>query len=167
MRKQIIPLNSELGLSGDYNAPSAWGDVISDGVDDDTLEHLFWLEDSVPESMQPLNYNKEKREPYVWRQWLKEREKPSGLMMLALNPYMLLMLTSVFDKQNELPDNRGELFKEFVDTLMERENVPEDEQTPMINGLAQVAYEMQIQRQNLPSPSEAVGRGQGVRAITH
>jgi hypothetical protein len=31
-----------------------------------------------------------------WKSWIKERESPSSMMVLARNPYMLLMLTSVF-----------------------------------------------------------------------
>ncbi len=62
-----------------------------------------------------------------WDVWLYEREKPSGLMILARNPYMLLMLTSVYAEEGKLPDNRGQLFGTFVETLLERELVPQVE----------------------------------------
>jgi formylglycine-generating enzyme required for sulfatase activity len=104
-------------------------------------EATFWIADVLPDG---ISWGYSWRDD--WGNWLKEREQPSGLMVLARNPYMLLMLTSVYAKHGELPDNRGELFKEFVETLLERENVPDDEQDPLVHGLAQVAYAMQIRR---------------------
>jgi len=118
-------------------------EAVGDKLDDP--ETTFWIADVLPDGIL-WGYSWRENDNTYWNNWLKERENPSGLMVLARNPYMLLMLTSVFAKQNELPDNRGELFKEFVETLMEREAVPEDEQEPLVNGLAQVAYAMQLQR---------------------
>ncbi len=113
------------------------------------LDQVFWVEKDLPSDLAIVvlttGSTVNRDHDFFWR-WVKIRDNPSGLMVLAHNPYMLLMLTSVFAKQGELPDNRGELFKEFVETLMERENVPEDEQEPLVNSLAQVAYEMQLQR---------------------
>jgi formylglycine-generating enzyme required for sulfatase activity len=106
-------------------------------------ERVFWLEPQLPAGTYWGWWGDDNRH---WENWLKIREAPSSLMVLARNPYMLLMLTSVFAEQGELPENRGELFGLFVETLLKRERIPEDEQTPLTDGLAKVAYEMQIRR---------------------
>ncbi|MDX2029106.1 MAG: SUMF1/EgtB/PvdO family nonheme iron enzyme [Blastocatellia bacterium] len=109
-------------------------------------EPIFWLADHLPEGLK-WTYDWDTENKYSrWGDWLRVREEPSSLMVLARNPYMLLMLTSVFAEQNELPENRGELFRLFVETLLKRERIPEDEQAPLTDGLAAVAYEMQIRR---------------------
>lgn len=105
-------------------------------------EQVFWLEPQLPDGF-CWGY-----ENYRWQPWLKLRETPSSLMVLARNPYMLLMLTSVYAEQGELPENRGELFQLFVNTLLNRERIPAEEQASLTEGLARVAYEMQIRRAN-------------------
>ncbi|RMG71792.1 MAG: TIR domain-containing protein [Chloroflexi bacterium] len=107
-------------------------------------ERVFWTAAQLPEGI-TWDYWHNNDNTY-WHKWLNEREKPSGLMVLARNPYMLLMLTSVYAVEGKLPDNRGQLFAKFVETLLEREGVPDDEHTPLTDGLAKVAYEMQIRR---------------------
>jgi|GEM_PF-2886294 len=99
-------------------------------------EHTFWLANKLPDKLWSR----------YWFEWLREREHPSGLMVLARNPYMLLMLTSVFAKQGELPENRGALFHSFVETLLEREGIQSDEKAELIQGLSDVAFTMQIRR---------------------
>ncbi|MFN0112015.1 MAG: SUMF1/EgtB/PvdO family nonheme iron enzyme [Blastocatellia bacterium] len=81
------------------------------------------------------------------RIWQEKVRGKHSLMELARNPYMLLMLTSVYAEQGTLPENRGGLFELFVETLLKRERIPADEQTPLTDGLAKVAYEMQIRRE--------------------
>jgi formylglycine-generating enzyme required for sulfatase activity len=104
---------------------------------------LFWTAQDIPKE-DPHVYGITSREQdRVWRE--KVRGKHT-LMVLASNPYMLLMLTSVYAEQGELPENRGELFQLFVGTLLKRERIPENEQTPLTEKLARVAYEMQIRR---------------------
>ncbi len=103
-------------------------------------EQVFWLESQLPAGTSWGFWS--------WQDWLKLREAPSSLMVLARNPYMLLMLTSVFAEQGKLPENRGDLFRLFVEKLLKRENereaIPAEEQTELIELLAKVAYEMQI-----------------------
>ncbi len=110
-------------------------------------EAIFWLSDHLPNDLK-WTYDWDTENEYGhWPKWIKLREEPSSLMVLARNPYILLMLTSVFaEQQGELPENRGELFRLFVETLLKREKVPEDEQTSLTDGLAKIAYEMQIRR---------------------
>jgi formylglycine-generating enzyme required for sulfatase activity len=123
-------------------------DYYKDFVEKVGQEHegIFWLADQLPSQIKwTYDWDNENKYGY-WQNWLKEREKPSGLMVLARNPYMLLMLTSVYADEGELPDNRGQLFAKFVETLLEREEIPLAEQNPLVEGLAKVAYEMQIRR---------------------
>jgi formylglycine-generating enzyme required for sulfatase activity len=109
-------------------------------------ERVFWLSDHLPENLKwTYDWDTDNKYGY-WNDWIKLRETPSSLMVLSRNPYMLLMLTSVYAEQGELPENRGELFRLFVETLLKRERIPEDEQAPLAAELARIAYEMQIQR---------------------
>jgi len=114
----------------------------------DEPERVFWLEKQLPEGIN-WGYRWRDNGNTYWQNWLKEREKPSGLMVLARNPYMLLMLTSVYADEGQLPDNRGQLFAKFVDTLIEREEKNEvltaAEGEALIKGLLGVAYKMQMQ----------------------
>ncbi|MBS1790904.1 MAG: SUMF1/EgtB/PvdO family nonheme iron enzyme [Acidobacteria bacterium] len=107
-------------------------------------EQTFWLADQLPNHVRWGDRN------WRWERWLKFREAASSLMVLARNPYMLLMLTSVFAEQGKLPDNRGDLFQLFVEKLLrresEREPIPAPEQDELIERLAKLAYEMQIRR---------------------
>lgn len=115
-------------------------------------ERLFWLADTLPDRLEWDYKNK------TWKQWQRERDNPSGLMLLAHNPYMLRMLAEVYmDRDGDLPPNRGELFKSFVEQLLIREGIAwRDEYSQLaflsaegealLVGLAQLAYTMQIQR---------------------
>lgn len=104
---------------------------------------LFWTAQDIPKD-EPNVYGRTSGEQdRVWREKVRGTHT---LMELASNPYMLLMLTSVYAEQGELPENRGELFQLFVGTLLKRERIPENEQTPLTENLARVAYEMQIRR---------------------
>ena len=104
---------------------------------------LFWNAPDIPKE-NPDVYNKTTGEHD--RIWLEKVRGKHSLMELARNPYMLLMLTSVYAEQGTLPENRGGLFELFVQTLLKREGIPSYEQTFLTNGLAKVAYEMQIRR---------------------
>jgi len=79
----------------------------------------------------------------IWRGKARGRH---SLTELARNPYMLLMLARVYADLGELPENRGELFRLFVETLLKRERVPDGEHAPLTEGLAKVAYVRQIRR---------------------
>ncbi len=111
-------------------------------------ERVFWVEAQLPDGLR-WGWSEDKDSNWYWERWLSLRETPSSLMLLACNPYMLWMLTRVFDKRGELPVNRGALFREFVAELLARESEHEeisaDDQTLLIGKLAEVAYAMQIQ----------------------
>lgn len=108
-------------------------------------DRVFWLEARLADGIFWGWWEEDNRK---WEEWVRLREAPSSLMVLARNPYMLLMLASVFAEQNELPENRGELFKLFVQTLLSREKILEDEQQALTRGLEAVAFEMQTRRSN-------------------
>ncbi len=115
-------------------------------------ERVFWTADQLPAGLQWGYEWREQKEKdnSLWRQWLELRETPSSLMVLARNPYMLLMLVSVYKSKNQLPENRGELFKWFVDELLNREHrreaIPAATRQRLIEQLARVAFEMQTRR---------------------
>ncbi|MFN0087331.1 MAG: TIR domain-containing protein, partial [Blastocatellia bacterium] len=109
-------------------------------------DRIFWIVDQLPEAAKDAGWGWTREADWGWRNWIRDREKPSSLMVLARNPYMLLMLTSVYADLGELPENRGELFRLFVETLLNRERIPESEHAPLTEGLAKVAYAMQIRR---------------------
>ena len=116
-------------------------------------ERVFWTATQLPQGLhwgyEWRDQSQEKDNSY-WQQWLKLRETPASLMVLARNPYMLLMLVSVYARDQQLPANRGGLFRRFVRELIEREHrreaIPADEQKRLSEKLALVAYEMQINR---------------------
>src|SRR5262249_39670167 len=76
---------------------------------------LFWTAPDIPRENPNVYGVTSAEHDRIWRE--KVRDKHS-LMELARNPYMLLMLTSVYAERNELPENRGELFRLFVETLL-------------------------------------------------
>jgi formylglycine-generating enzyme required for sulfatase activity len=112
-------------------------------------ERVFWVETQLPAGIQWGYEWRGENDNSRWRGWLELRETPSSLMLLARNPYMLWMLTRVYDKRGELPQNRGALFHEFVAELLERESEREaisaTERTALLERLASVAYTMQSQ----------------------
>nr|MDQ3011319.1 TIR domain-containing protein [Acidobacteriota bacterium] len=102
----------------------------------------------------------------VWREKVRGQH---SLLKLASNPYMLLMLASVYAKQQDLPKNRGDLFRLFVEELLKRESKREeivpDEKAELLEGLAKIAYRMQVHRADDPDgeastalPKEEAGR---------
>ncbi|MBE2272227.1 MAG: TIR domain-containing protein, partial [Anaerolinea sp.] len=117
---------------------------------------LFWLADALPHGMQWGKSRWSKNG--LWESWRRERDNPSGLMLLARNPYMLRMLAEVYvDRDGDLPPNRGDLFRSFVERLLIREGIAQrDEHTrqvilsmeaaQLLDALAQLAYTMQIHR---------------------
>ena len=95
--------------------------------------------------------------------WLRIRDDPANLLQLARNPYMLFMLCEVYTELGDLPPNRGELFAEFVETLLVRERIARRdlparhatlsaEATVLLQHLEEIALRMQMRR-----PAEAEG----------
>jgi formylglycine-generating enzyme required for sulfatase activity len=108
-----------------------------------TWQHL-WVEGQPP---QPDNWWVPYRLRDVWYD-LRRGELPP-LLALSVNPYMLVMLAQVYvTQQGALPQNRGELFAAFVDTLLEREKKRNNPARwpgtqPLHNALSALAFAMQ------------------------
>ncbi len=80
----------------------------------------FWSLQNVPKEKPKVHAITSAANDDLWR---KHVHNPASLMRLAANPYMLFMLTQVFDARGSLPANRGELFAEFVNLLLIRERL--------------------------------------------
>jgi formylglycine-generating enzyme required for sulfatase activity len=109
-------------------------------------DRTFWLDPQLPDGIPDATRGWSKEYDWHWQRWIGERERPSSLMVLARNPFMLWMLTGVYADLEALPDNRGELFQLFAKILLKRERIADDEQTALMDGLAAVAYTMQARR---------------------
>ena len=93
------------------------------------------------------------REDELWRSLIPVAKNPRSLARLAANPFMLAMLFLVWEKKGELPRNRGDLFGQFVNSLLIRERLmvrdgkngwrltPDGER--LLSGLAALAWRMQ------------------------
>ncbi|MCP4428766.1 MAG: SUMF1/EgtB/PvdO family nonheme iron enzyme, partial [Chloroflexi bacterium] len=79
----------------------------------------FWLADTLPDGV-AWGYSWDN---HHWNEWLKQRAHPASLLLLATNPYMLFMLLDVYQTYGRLPANRGQLFDQFVETLLVREGL--------------------------------------------
>lgn len=118
--------------------------------------HTFWLAGQLPEG---VTWGWGTDANSRWKRWLQNRAHPASLLLLATNPYMLTMLLDVYLAQNHtLPANRGQLFDQFVDTLLARERLAGAERESLVAGLTALAYQMQQQRQEgaltvLPLPA--------------
>ncbi|MGE0882976.1 MAG: SUMF1/EgtB/PvdO family nonheme iron enzyme [Blastocatellales bacterium] len=119
-------------------------------------EDVFWLADTLPANLK-WTYDWDKKNEYShWPGWVTHRNTPSGLLLLATNPFMLKMLASVYaSRKDTLPQNRGKLFQNFVENLLDRERefqeISDAEQKELIAGLAEIAFEMQ----NTPATQNA------------
>ncbi len=56
-----------------------------------------------------------------YREWWAMRRDKRRMLHLCRNPYMTKMVCDLYANDRELPQNRGGLFKRFVDTLLERD----------------------------------------------
>jgi formylglycine-generating enzyme required for sulfatase activity len=108
------------------------------------MDNVFWCDQELTKGMTWGWFGGDNR---YWDQWIRDREHPSSLMVLAKNPFMLMMLYSVYDaEKGALPENRGQLFEVFAETLFEREKVAAEDLPQLRTGIARVAFEMQTRR---------------------
>lgn len=78
-------------------------------------EYDFWLAKDEPTGLtSPWFY-------WYWAYWLKIRDSPRSYLGIARNPFMLYMISQVFASNHDLPINRGQLFRLFVDVLIAKE----------------------------------------------
>jgi formylglycine-generating enzyme required for sulfatase activity/energy-coupling factor transporter ATP-binding protein EcfA2 len=77
------------------------------------------------------------------RHAMRTGEKSRQLLVLARNPYMLFMITQVYDEKGELPPNRGKLFDTFTSILLlGREKLPQSAADALRDRLAAFAFAM-------------------------
>ena len=119
-------------------------------------EDVFWLADTLPANLKWTYHWDTENKHSRWPDWVTHRNTPSGLLLLATNPFMLKMLASVYaSRKDSLPQNRGKLFQNFVENLLDRERefqeISDAEQKELIAGLAEIAFEMQ----NTPATQNA------------
>lgn len=118
-------------------------------------QQVFWCENTLPTGLNwpdrntPWYFQGVKEDNRRWQDWVVERDAPDTLLQLVRSPYMLSMLIEVYVEAGELPRNRGEVFRQFVDVLIQRECTQgilcEDESQLLLTGLQRLAFDMQTQ----------------------
>ncbi|MFZ4629860.1 MAG: SUMF1/EgtB/PvdO family nonheme iron enzyme, partial [Blastocatellia bacterium] len=108
-------------------------------------EQTFWLARQLPKDTWF----------WQWEEWLALRDDPGSLLVLSRNPFMLNMICEIYEATQSLPENKGKLFHEFVAVLIQREIDSEralpEEMELLLEALAKLAYEMQINPSKPPT----------------
>jgi formylglycine-generating enzyme required for sulfatase activity len=108
------------------------------------MDKVFWCDRELTKG---ITWGWFEYDNLYWERWIRDREHPSSLMVLAKNPFMLMMLYIVYDaEKGALPENRGQLFDDFAETLFKREKVTAEDLPQLRTGIARVAFEMQTRR---------------------
>ncbi|MDX2042263.1 MAG: SUMF1/EgtB/PvdO family nonheme iron enzyme [Acidobacteriota bacterium] len=133
----------------------------------DEAEQVFWLNTELPNGLRWGWEWEGKNDNSTWQHWVRQRDDSAGLMKLASNPFMLNMLIGNFvANSGELPKNRGELFKNFVQNRLNREleddRILPTEMEPLKDALARLAFEMQSR----PAKPDAEEDGKYSGALT-
>ncbi len=81
---------------------------------------------------------------------IRERNTLPGLLGLVSNPYLLYAVIRIFYQNEKPPQNRGELFTQFVSQLLENKekSKPKFDISQLIlrNAMGKLSYRMQIER---------------------
>ena len=102
---------------------------------------LFWTASDIPRENPNVYGRTSGTQNRIWREAV---HGDRSMMKLARNPYMLYMMTQVFTEEGEIPQNRGRLFKLFVDfLLLDREQMPQADAETLTTRLSALAYQMQ------------------------
>jgi formylglycine-generating enzyme required for sulfatase activity len=126
-------------LAGGSAVQEAWAKWQEAGATFD----LFWTAEEVPRD-EPNVY--ERTNDALDRAWREAVHGDRSMITLARNPYMLYMMTQVFTEEGEIPQNRGALFRLFVDfLLLERERLAEADADNLKTRLTNLAYVMQAE----------------------
>jgi hypothetical protein len=101
----------------------------------------------------------------AYNAWRNMRDDRRRLLPLCRNPYMTKLVCDLYAVDKSLPDNRGALFKRFVDALLKRDReaaeavnaawLPDD---LIRRGLAGLAYHMGGQTELARAEAEAILR---------
>jgi hypothetical protein len=96
---------------------------------------IFWAGSRLPNQREWGIANR------TWETWIEERQHLQSLLTLASNPYMLVMMTTVFDQTRHIPQNRSLLFRRFVHHLLiKREHMAKASAEKLIQRLGHLAY---------------------------
>ncbi len=129
-------------IAGGENLLKAWETFVACGRTD-----AFWGK-NWPHDVKPADAE------YVWdtlgyRDWGRMQRDKRRMLPLCRNPYMVKMVTDLYAIDKSLPNNRGALFKKFVDKLLERDRQLAErvgaawlDEALIRAGLAQIAYAM-------------------------
>lgn len=111
----------------------------------------FWTSDSL--SQKDVDEKTQQR----WNEWISVRDTAQGWLPLSANPYMLLMITQVYQQQRHLPQNRGKLFELFTDFLLEnRERLSNEDSEDIKEKLADLAHAITMQYSTMASRDTAL-----------
>ncbi len=135
-------------LAGDERLAAVWEKWRSAGIGEDA----FWNA-SDPKDHKKIYQTTTRQDDDLWRSHIRN---PRSLVRLASNPFMLTMLFQVWvEDGEELPRNRGDLFRSFIQCLLSREGLVEEsagdrrlsqEGRCLLAGLADLAWRMQRER---------------------
>lgn len=108
----------------------------------------FWAAARNPKMAPPFLAEMSSAQLRIWHEIVTS---PYNLMHLANNPYMLAMLLEIYLKTGgQIPNNRADLFQEFIAVLLAREGLADRESlqtTPegqrLVQALGSVAWTMQ------------------------
>ncbi len=126
-------------LAGGEGVRGAWAIWEEAGVSGE-----FWTASEIPK---PAFSKTTQEQDRLWREAAHDDR---SLIRLAANPYMLWMLTQVYNATGDLPPNRGRLFEHFALTLLVREKLADEktgevqaEGRRLMEALAELGYAMQ------------------------
>jgi formylglycine-generating enzyme required for sulfatase activity/GTPase SAR1 family protein len=127
-------------LAGGDDVRSTWATWQRAGATFD----LFWTAEDIPRENPNVWNSTSTQQDAVWREAVHGEDARRSMLTLARNPYMLYMMTQVFTEEGEIPQNRGMLFRLFVDfLLLEGEKLDEADANILTARLAELAYQMQ------------------------
>ncbi len=116
-----------------------------------------WGDDVIIDGEKYLKWSKYGR---ARRAMLNDRRR---MMPLCRNPFMTNRICLLFARDGRLPENRGDLFKRFVDGLLKREEASAKavgaawlDQALIRRGLAQIAYRMGAETEMARVDAEAI-----------
>lgn len=122
-------------MYGSDNLLKAWRVCIELGTPD-----VFWS-NNLPEDISRFSDE--------YQAWIKLRKDKRRMLSLCRNPYLVNTVCRLYAISKTLPANRGALFAQFVDNLLEREHQNAENvgtawlnENLIRNGLAYVAFEM-------------------------
>lgn len=124
-------------------------------VEPDATFENFWLGNIE----YARSYEVEKSKLKQIQEDLRSSGKLPGLLGVVSNPFLLRAVIEIYSDTGRPPENKGELFNEFVDTLLEKcarvatkQNIPWVDENTQRQAMARLAYQMQIEKKGTSVP---------------